>query len=127
MHIEICTKRIYDPVDSEDGARVLVDRIWPRGVAKETAALRVWLKDVAPSAELRQWFGHKPGRWDEFCRRYRRELDAQSVLIRDLVEMAKHERLTLLFAARDRQRNNAVALADYLRDHAVKNSHSPEK
>lgn len=120
MRIAICTKRIYDPVDSEDGARVLVDRIWPRGVAKKTAALRLWLKDVAPSAELRQWFGHKPGRWDEFCRRYRRELNAQGAAIRRLVETAKHERLTLLFAARDRLRNNAVALADYLSDHAAK-------
>lgn len=74
--IDIRTKRIYDPSDASDGARVLVDRLWPRGVRKEAAALTLWLKDIAPSPQLRQWFGHDPARWQEFIHRYREELTA---------------------------------------------------
>ncbi len=121
MSIEIRIKRIYDTVEPDDGARVLVDRVWPRGMTKEAAALSLWLKEVAPSTMLRQWFGHEPERWDEFCRLYHAELDANGAAIERLGETAAHGRLTLLFAARDRERNNAVALADYLRAHAGKN------
>ncbi len=121
MSIEIRIKRIYDPVDSDDGARVLVDRVWPRGMTKEAAALTLWLKEIAPTTRLRKWFGHEPARWEEFCRRYHAELDANGGAIERLDEAAAHGRLTLLFAARDRERNNAVPLADYLRAHAGKN------
>jgi uncharacterized protein YeaO (DUF488 family) len=115
MSVEIRSKRIYDPADPADGARVLVDRIWPRGMAKDAATLALWLKEIAPSTALRQWFGHEPERWDEFCRRYREELDANGEAVRRLRNLAGEGRLTLLFAANDRERNNAVALADYLR------------
>jgi uncharacterized protein YeaO (DUF488 family) len=125
MNIEIRIKCIYDPVEPDDGARVLVDRIWPRGITKEAAALTLWLKEVAPSTELRQWFGHRPERWEEFCRRYRGELDAQGPAIQRLREAAAHERLTLLFAARDRRHNNTVALAAYLGGREDKSEHGP--
>jgi uncharacterized protein YeaO (DUF488 family) len=121
MSVEIRTKRAYDPIEPDDGARVLVDRVWPRGMTKEAAALTLWLKEVAPSAMLRQWFGHEPERWEEFCRRYHAELDVNGAAIERLNETAAHGRLTMLFAARDRERNNAVALANYLRAHAGKN------
>lgn len=115
MSVEIRTKRIYEAADLADGARVLVDRIWPRGMAKEAAALTLWLKEIAPSTALRQWFGHQPERWDEFCRRYRGELDANGEAVKTLRDLAVERRLTILFAADDRERNNAAVLADYMR------------
>lgn len=107
-------KRVYDPPGPEDGARYLVDRLWPRGVAREALALAGWLPDVAPSPELRRWFGHDPERWDEFRQRYFAELDARSEAWRPLAEALARGTITLLHAARDRERNNAVALAEYL-------------
>jgi len=115
MTAEIRAKRIYDPAHPADGARVLVDRIWPRGVRKEAAALTLWLKEIAPSNALRQWFGHAPERWDEFRHRYHEELDRNTEAVRRLRELSGAGCLTLLFAAQDRERNNAVALAAYLR------------
>jgi uncharacterized protein YeaO (DUF488 family) len=115
MTADICTKRIYDPADPADGARVLVDRIWPRGVRKEAAALTLWLKEIAPSNGLRQWFAHAPERWGEFCRRYDEELDHNMEAVRRLRDLSRTGRLTLLFAAQDRERNNAEALAEYIR------------
>lgn len=114
MTAEIRAKRIYDPPEPTDGARVLVDRIWPRGVRKEAVALTLWLKEVAPSTGLRQWFGHAPERWDEFRHRYAAELDNNIEGVRRLRDLASGGRLTLLFAARDLEHNNAVALAEYL-------------
>jgi len=93
---------------------VLVDRIWPRGVSKEAAKLDTWLKDVAPSAELRKWFGHEPSRWASFKRRYFRELDGQQEVLEHLLEACSGRTLTLLFAAKDSAQNNAVALKEYL-------------
>jgi uncharacterized protein YeaO (DUF488 family) len=107
-------KRIYDPPDAADGHRVLVDRLWPRGVAKETARIDEWLKELAPSAVLRQWFGHDPARWEEFRDRYRAELAAQQPLLAQLQARGRSQTVTLLFAAQDREHNNAVVLQELL-------------
>lgn len=107
-------KRAYDDPSPDDGTRVLVDRLWPRGVSKEEAALDAWLKEIAPSDELRQWFDHDPEKWDEFCRRYHDELDAKDKLVDSLCGEADEGPLTLVYAAKDREHNNAVALKVYL-------------
>jgi uncharacterized protein YeaO (DUF488 family) len=109
-------KRIYDPPAVDDGHRILVDRLWPRGVAKATARIDEWLKELAPSNELRSWFGHDPSRWEEFRERYRAELAGQQPLLDRLKEMARTETVTLLFAAQERTYNNAVVLRDLLSD-----------
>ena len=111
---EFVVKRIYEQADSGDGYRVLVDRLWPRGVSKERAKLDEWAKDIAPSTELRKWFAHDPVKYQEFTERYRGEL-AQNSLIEDLVERwLKHDKVTLLYGARDEEYNEAVVLAEYL-------------
>lgn len=106
-------KRVYDPPALEDGVRVLVDRLWPRGLKRDAAGIDLWLKEAAPSAELRRWFGHDPGRWAEFRERYRAELAANSPAVAALRDLIKQGRpLTLLFAAKDAAHNNAVVLRD---------------
>lgn len=107
-------KRAYDDASPDDGTRVLVDRLWPRGVSTEDAALDDWLKEVAPSDELRKWFDHDPKKWDEFCRRYHRELDENEELVDRIRQEAEDGTLTLVYAAKDREHNNAVALKHYL-------------
>lgn len=106
------TKRAYDPVTKSDGYRVLVDRIWPRGISKQSLAVNEWMKDVAPSTELRQWFGHEPTRWKEFTRRYRAELKAGPAkqALSALAGRAAAANLTLVYAARDPVHNNAEVL-----------------
>jgi uncharacterized protein YeaO (DUF488 family) len=110
----IHTKRIYDPPARGDGARVLVDRIWPRGIRKEEVALDLWLKEAAPSTELRKWFGHEPEKWPEFQRRYALELDGKAEVLRALDTLLAKGPVTLLFSAKDVERNNAEALRAYL-------------
>ena len=110
----IAIKRIYDPPAPSDGRRILVDRLWPRGVAKEAAKLDEWLKEIAPSDELRTWFGHDPARWEEFRARYREELHGHAELIERLRAEAKKGVVTLLFAARDEEHNNAVVLKELI-------------
>lgn len=110
----IRVKRVYEPQEPDDGARFLVDRLWPRGVKKEALRLDGWLKDAAPGDALRRWFGHDPARWDEFQRRYRDELDGRPEAWRIIVEAARRGDVTLLFSARDAEHNNAVALKAYL-------------
>ena len=110
----IGTKRIYDAPAQTDGFRVLVDRVWPRGVTKEKAAIDLWMKDVGPSTQLRKWFGHDPRRWDEFRRRYRAELDDRTDPLEELRGHAAKGRLTLVFSARDEEHNQAVALKQFL-------------
>ena len=110
----ISIKRIYDPPAPADGRRVLVDRLWPRGVAKETAHIDEWLKEIAPSDELRKWFGHDPARWEEFRQRYRQELQGHSELLERLGKEARQGNVTLLFAAKDMEHNNAVVLKEVL-------------
>ena len=114
---DIRLKRIYDPPERKDGARVLVDRLWPRGVRKERAELTLWLKDIAPSDELRRWFGHDPARFAEFSRRYRAELTANSEAVDRLRDLMKAGPVTLLYAARDTEHNEARVLAEYLKAH----------
>ncbi len=107
-------KRIYKPAERKDGYRVLVDRLWPRGLSKEKARIDLWLRDVAPSSALRTWFGHDPARWLEFRARYHAELRKNSKAVAPLVERAKKGTLTLLYSARDERFNQAVALQAYL-------------
>ena len=104
-------KRIYEAVDTKDGFRVLVDRLWPRGLSKEKAHVDLWVKEIAPSNELRKWFHHDPWMWDEFVRRYRKELSSKKDLIKQLHELEeKYKTITLLYGARDREHNQAVVL-----------------
>lgn len=107
-------KRVYEPAEKSDGYRVLIDRVWPRGVSKERAALDEWAKDLAPSASLRKWFGHDPSRFEQFRERYRKELDAQQDLLRELRSRARREAVTILYGAHDEQHNNAVVLEELL-------------
>jgi uncharacterized protein YeaO (DUF488 family) len=109
-------RRVYEPPPPADGYRVLVDRLWPRGLSKEAARIDAWLRDLAPSDELRRWFGHDPARWPAFCARYRAELRAEPrrSLLADLASRARAGPVTLLYAARDPARNNAVVLRDAL-------------
>ncbi|WP_413990850.1 DUF488 domain-containing protein [Labrys okinawensis] len=109
-------KRIYDPASPDDGQRVLVDRVWPRGISKQTASLSLWLREIAPSTVLRQWFGHRPDRWDVFRGRYHAELDANESAVATLRELVKAGPVTLLYGAHDTVHNNAQALVDYLRE-----------
>ena len=110
----IRVKRAYNPRSGDDGERILVDRLWPRGIAKERAGIDLWLKEAGPSTGLRKWFGHDPARWEEFCRRYWRELSEKPGLVRVLTEKAGGGVITLVYGARDELHNNAVALKMYL-------------
>lgn len=107
-------KRAYEPVANGDGQRILVDRLWPRGVRKSDLKIQEWLKDIAPTAELRKWFGHDPKRWHEFQRRYRLELQLQPARIAKLRRLARRGPITLVFAAKDETHNDAVALRKIL-------------
>jgi uncharacterized protein YeaO (DUF488 family) len=107
-------KRAYEPAAPDDGIRILVDRLWPRGVSKEEAALDEWMKDIAPSAELRQWFGHDPERWVEFQHRYRAELRQHGEELEKIRSLAKKQAVTLVYSAHDEQHNDAVVLRDAL-------------
>jgi uncharacterized protein YeaO (DUF488 family) len=112
---QVRLKRVYDPPSSDDGVRVLVDRLWPRGLKRDAVQIDHWLKDLAPSTELRHWFGHDPDRWSEFQRRYRAELAKSSEDLAPLRELLRGTgKLTLLFAAKDAAHNNAVALKAFL-------------
>jgi len=112
--VSVRVKRVYAAPARSDGCRVLVDRIWPRGLSKEVASLDAWLKDVAPSSALRQWFRHDPAKWESFKRKYFAELDRQEGVLDRLLEPCPGRTLTLLFAAQDTEHNNAVALKEYL-------------
>jgi len=112
-HIRL--KRVYDPPEPADGCRVLVDRLWPRGLSKSEAAVDVWLRDVAPSDGLRRWFGHRVERWEEFRRRYRAELDGNPA-VGELRSMGGRD-ITLLYGAKDEAHNQAQVLAEYLHEH----------
>jgi uncharacterized protein YeaO (DUF488 family) len=107
-------KRVYDPPARADGKRILVERLWPRGLARERAKLAAWPKEIAPSPKLRKWFDHRPERWDEFRTRYFAELDAQREAVAELRELVARGVTTFVFASREEQLNNAVALREYL-------------
>jgi uncharacterized protein YeaO (DUF488 family) len=116
--VRILVQRVYGGHQQSTGKRVLVDRVWPRGLTKESLHLDLWLRDVAPSAELRKWFGHDPKRWTEFQRRYRSELKQPEHQLRllDLLKLVQKGPVTLLYGARDEQHNQAVALRSVLQD-----------
>jgi uncharacterized protein YeaO (DUF488 family) len=107
-------KRARDPASQSDGCRILVDRIWPRGIRKERAQIDLWLRELAPSAALRKWFCHDPSKWAEFKKRYFVELDERIPVVEKLVERARERQVTLVYSARDAEHNNAVALREYL-------------
>jgi uncharacterized protein YeaO (DUF488 family) len=110
----ILVKRVYEDPAPGDGQRVLVDRLWPRGVSKERAALDDWLKEVAPSDDLRKWYHQHSGEWEEFVRRYNDELDTRADAVEQLLRRARQGTLTLVYSSKETERNNAVALRDYL-------------
>ncbi len=111
----IQVKRVYEPPAAKDGARFLVERLWPRGMKKEALAMAGWLKEVAPSDELRRWFGHDPAKWDDFRSRYYAELDGKTEAWQPLYDAIQHgKNVTLLYSAHDTEYNNAVALQMYL-------------
>lgn len=112
--MDIRLKRVYDVPDEKDGLRVLVDRVWPRGLSREAVHADLWLPEIAPSVSLRRWFGHDPSKWEEFKARYFQELDGRPEAVERLLQMARGGPLTLLFSARDRQHNQAVALKEFL-------------
>lgn len=107
-------KRAYDAPAPGDGMRILVDRLWPRGVSKASARIDLWLKEIAPSTELRKWFGHDPAKWPGFRGRYFRELDENREAVERLLALARRGKVTLVYGAKDRERNDAVALREYL-------------
>ena len=110
-------KRVYEIPSPDDGLRVLVERLWPRGLTKKRAAVDLWLKDVAPSPELRKWFAHDPARWEQFQKRYGRELRERKDAIRLLKQKVKEGMVTLVYAARDEEHNGALALKRHLQGH----------
>lgn len=113
----IKVKRVYDPEEPDDGKRYLVERLWPRGVKRDALHLYGWLKDLAPSTELRRWFGHDPSKWQQFQQRYRAELEqADAIAIKELIAAAKTGNITLLYSARDREHNNALVLKSFLEE-----------
>src|SRR3546814_16362514 len=109
--IDIRVKRVYDADEEDDGARVLVDRLWPRGLSKDKVALTLWLKDIAPSTELRKWFGHEPARWEAFGDRYRAELKGNAEAVEQLDALLQHGAVTLLYSAHDRPEERRVGKA----------------
>lgn len=116
-HVKV--KRAYDKYEKSDGIRILVDRLWPRGIKKEDAKIDDWMKDVAPSNELRKWFAHDPEKWNEFKKKYFDELKVKKELLKDIVKKDK-TKLTLVYAAKDDEHNNAVALKEYLEKKVLK-------
>lgn len=114
--MDIRIKRIFDPPDPADGFRILVDRLWPRGISREGAVLSLWLKEIGPSTELRRWFGHEPARWDEFQQRYLAELEGSAPMTELIDLVRRHPRVTLLYGSKDREHNQAVVLLARLRE-----------
>lgn len=112
----IAIKRVYEPAADSDGQRVLVDRLWPRGLSKDKADVALWLKEIAPSTELRKWFGHDPDKWPEFRKRFRAELDDNAEAVNELRGLAAKGKVTLLYGAHDEKHNHAVVLAAYVND-----------
>lgn len=110
----IAIKRMYEEPSPKDGYRILVDRIWPRGISKEAAKIDEWLKDIAPSTELRKWFNHEPPKWIEFKKRYFAELKSKEKELEDIYSLLKKHHITIMYAAKSEEYNNAVALKEYI-------------
>lgn len=111
----IQTKRVYDPADKADGTRLLIERLWPRGIKKTALEIESWIKDVAPSTELRKWFSHDPAKWDEFRRRYFAELEAHPEAWQPILKAMRGGTVTLIYSSHDAEHNNAIALAEFLK------------
>jgi uncharacterized protein YeaO (DUF488 family) len=122
---EVRLKRAYEPPLESDGTRVLIDRLWPRGLTKDKVAIDRWLRDIAPSTELRRWFGHDPARWHEFEHRYLAELRRHTDLLDELADLARKGTLTLVFGARDEEHNDAVVLRKLILERSKKRASSP--
>ena len=120
-------KRVYEAAASSDGIRFLVERLWPRGVNKTALQVDAWLKDVGPSTTLRRWFSHDPGKWNEFRRRYFRELEANAEAVDPILKAARRGRVTLVYSSHDTEHNNAVALKDYLESRIGKKRSAPRR
>jgi uncharacterized protein YeaO (DUF488 family) len=114
-------KRAYVPASHDDGLRILVERLWPRGLTKKRAAVDLWLKEVAPSPELREWFKHDPAKWDQFQKRYRQELQTKMDAVQLLKEKAKEGAVTLIYAAKDEEHNSALVLKEFLTESSKSN------
>jgi len=110
----VSVKRVYEMPAPSDGERFLVERLWPRGITKAALAMAAWIKEAAPSSDLRRWFSHEPSKWDEFRQRYFAELDRKPEVLQPLLDAAARGKITLLYSARDTEHNSAVALAEYL-------------
>jgi len=110
----IKTKRAYDPASADDGKRILVDRLWPRGLTKEKARIDEWLKDIAPSTELRKWYSHDPDKWEEFKKRYKNEIKDKKIILDELKAESRKKTITLVFSSREPELNNAAALKEFL-------------
>jgi len=110
----IALKRIYDKAKAADGKRILIDRLWPRGIKKEEARVDEWIREVAPSDELRKWFSHDPAKWSEFKKKYWSELEKKQEIVSKLAKECKNKRVTLLYSSKESRYNNAVALKEYL-------------
>jgi uncharacterized protein YeaO (DUF488 family) len=111
------TKRVYENAETSDGARFLVDRLWPRGIKKDKLEMKAWLKDVSPSPDLRKWFAHDPAKWQEFQKRYRAELESNPDAWKPILEAARQGNVTLLYSARDTEHNSALLLKKFLEEH----------
>lgn len=107
-------KRVYDKPEAGDGVRILVERLWPRGLSKEEATVDIWLKDIAPSAGLRKWYSHEPAKWEEFRRRYYRELDQNRDAVKELLEITEGKDVTFVYGSREKEYNSALALKSYI-------------
>ncbi|AFZ69871.1 hypothetical protein Calag_0081 [Caldisphaera lagunensis DSM 15908] len=113
-------KRVYDKVDEEDGLRILVERLWPRGIKKEEKKIDLWLKEIAPSNELRKWFHHDPNKWEEFKNRYYQELNNKKDIVNKLLEIIKNNKnVTFLYSTKEKNYNNAVALKEYIENYQI--------
>lgn len=113
--MSLSMKRAYEEPAASDGKRILIDRLWPRGISKEKAHIDIWMKEIAPSTELRKWFGHDPEKWKEFQTRYEKELAANSELVESIRKMAKRDTVTLVYSAKDEAHNDAVVLLAWLK------------
>lgn len=112
--MSIRLKRVYEPPTPRDGVRVLVERLWPRGLSKDKARVDRWIKDIAPSTELRRWFGHDPAKWEAFKRRYWAELEQRPEVVEEVLKLVRQNTVTFVYAAADAERNSAVALKEFL-------------